>query len=231
MSTELLAVLVAVPAVVVVVTMFLVLWRERTSPRTAAVAVASGVVLAAWGVATAVAAARGVYAPPPGNRPPPIGLQLLSALAVLGIAVLASPSLRSLLRNRKNLLRLNLWRLEGAVFVALMFTGQMPALWALPAGIGDVLVGLFAFGVARRLDEPGGRRRAVLFNLLGLLDLVVAVGLGVTTSPGPANIFHTVPTSELVTHFPLALVPGFLVPMAFMLHLVSLWQLSRGEGS
>jgi hypothetical protein len=34
-----------------------------------------------------------------------------------------------------------------------------------------------------------------------------------------------VPTSELVTHFPLALVPAFLVPLTFVLHIVSLWQL------
>jgi hypothetical protein len=136
-----------------------------------------------------------------------------------------SPSLRSLLTNQRNLLRLNLWRLEGVVFLVLMVTGQMPALWALPAGVGDILVGAAAFPVASRLDSPGGVRRAIGFNLFGLADLIVAVALGIMTSPGPAQVFPSVPTSELVTHFPLALVPGFLVPMAFMLHIVSLWQL------
>ena len=138
-----------------------------------------------------------------------------------------SPTLRGLLRNQKNLIRLNVWRLEGALFLALMFTGQVPALWAIPAGVGDVLIGASAFWVAARLVEPGGRRRAVIFNLLGLLDLVVAIGLGITTNPGPAQIFHTMPSAELLTRFPLALVPGFLVPLAFMVHFVSLWQLSR----
>ena len=131
----------------------------------------------------------------------------------------------SLLTNQRNLLRLNLWRLEGVVFLVLMVTGQMPALWALPAGVGDILVGAAAFPVASRLDSPGGVRRAIGFNLFGLADLIVAVALGIMTSPGPAQVFHSVPTSELVTHFPLALVPAFLVPLAFMLHIVSLWQL------
>jgi len=57
---------------------------------------------------------------------------------------------------------------------------------------------------------------------------VVAMGLGIMTSPGPLQVFQTTPTSELVTHFPLALVPAFLVPLAFMLHVVSLWQLLGG---
>ena len=85
--------------------------------------------------------------------------------------------------------------------------------------------------VVSKLDLPGGRQRAIVFNLFGLADLVVAVGLGVTTSPGPAQLFHTSPTSELATHFPLALVPTFLVPLAFMLHIVSLWQLFGGGRS
>jgi hypothetical protein len=110
--------------------------------------------------------------------------------------------------------RLNVWRLEGALFLALMFTGQVPAIWAIPAGVGDVLIGGSAFRVAARLDAPGGRRRAVIFNLLGLLDLVVAIGLGITTNPGPVQIFHTTPSAELLTRFPMALVPGFLVPLA-----------------
>jgi hypothetical protein len=58
--------------------------------------------------------------------------------------------------------------------------------------------------------------------------LVVAVGLGIMTSLGPAQVFHTTPTSGLVTRFPLALVPTFLVPLAFVLHVISLSQLLSG---
>jgi hypothetical protein len=106
-----------------------------------------------------------------------------------------------------------------------MIKGQMPALWALPTGIGDVAVGVAAPIIASRLDSAGGRRHAIIFNILGLADLVVAVGLGFMTSPGPAQIFQTTPTSALVTRFPLALVPTFLGPRAVVLHVVSLWQL------
>ncbi|MGE5801908.1 MAG: hypothetical protein ACM358_06600 [Gemmatimonadota bacterium] len=225
MTPALLAAFVIVPAALVVVAMSWMLWRARTTPRSGAVAILSGVVLAGWGGATAILANRGVYLPPPVATLPPIGLQLLVALGVMGLALRGSPSLRSLLTNQTFLIRLNVWRLVGALFVALMVSGQMPAVWALPAGLGDVLVGSTAFWVASRVHAPGGKRLATIFNLVGLADLVVAVGLGVTTSP-PLQVFRTTPTAELITHFPLALVPGFLVPLAVMVHVVSLWQLS-----
>ncbi len=227
MSQELLVALVVIVTALVVVALFAILWRERTSPRSAWIAGLSGVVLAAWAIATAVLASSGFYQVPNTHDPPPVGIQLVTVLAILSACLWLSPTLRGLLRNRKNLLRLNVWRLAGAIFLALMFAGQLPAVWAIPAGVGDVLIGAAAFPVAARLDAPGGRRRAVVFNLLGVLDLVVAIGLGITANPGPAQLFHTTPDAELLTRFPLALVPGFLVPLAFMVHFVSLWQLRK----
>ena len=228
MSTNLLAVIILTLTAAVVVAIFLVLWRERTSARESRIAVVSGVVLAAWAIVSAVLARRGFFPPPDLTSVPPIGITLALVLLVLAVCLLISPSLRRLLTNQRNLILLNLWRLVGAVFLMLMADGQMPALWALPAGIGDVIVGAIAPSIAARVDMPQGRRRAIIFHLFGMADLVVAVGLGIMTSPGPAQVFRTTPTSELATHFPLALVPTFLVPLAFVLHVISLWQLLGG---
>jgi hypothetical protein len=230
MSTELLTLFVVVPAYAVVVALFLVMWLAHRSRRERNIAIAAGIVLALWAALATVLALRGVFMQPPSRTaPPPVGINLLVAFAVMGASLAGSASLRSLLSNQKHLIRLNVWRLVGAVFLLLMANGQVPALWALPAGIGDILVGLTAFWVAGQLDSPGGRARAIFFNFFGLADLIVAIGLGVATTPGPARIFHTSPTSELLTRFPLALVPTFLVPLAFMLHIVSLWQLYTGS--
>jgi hypothetical protein len=228
MSMTLLAVLILALTVAVVTGIFLVLWRERTSARQSWIALVSGVALAVWAILTTMLARRGVFQPPDLTSPPPIGITLALVLLVLAVCLLVSPSLRRLLTNQKNLILLNLWRLVGAVFLVLMANGQMPALWALPAGIGDVIVGVTAPWIARRVETPQGRRAAIIFNLFGMADLVVAVGLGVMTSPGPAQVFYTTPTSELATRFPLALVPTFLVPLAFVLHVISLWQLLGG---
>ncbi len=224
MSTSLLAVLFLGTTAAVVVALFLVMWRERKSSRDAWVAIVSGCALAAWAALTTVLAYKGAFLQSPTGAPP-VGIALAAALVVLAACLAASASLRGLLSNQRNLTLLNVWRLVGIVFLALAALGQMPALWALPAGIGDILVGGFAPWVARSLDKVRGRRRAIVFNLLGMLDLIVAVGLGITTSPGPLQVFHTTPTSQMATRFPLALVPTFLVPLAFTIHVISLWQL------
>ena len=228
MSTNLLAVLILATTASVVIAIFLVLWRARTSGRDSWIAVASGTVLAAWATVTALLARRGFFLQTDPSSLPPIGVTLSLVLGVLAVCLLAFPSLRRLLTNQRNLILLNLWRLVGVVFLMLMANGQMPALWALPAGIGDVIVGAAAPWIARDVETPRGRWRAIIFNLFGMADLVVAVGLGTMTGPGPAQVFQTTPTSELVTQFPLALVPTFLVPLAFALHVVSLWQLFGG---
>jgi hypothetical protein len=230
MSIEGLAVVVLATTAAVAITLFIVMWRERRSGRESVVALVSGSVLAGWAAITTVLASRGFFVARDTQSAPPVGIDLAVVLVGLGVSLAASPSLRRLLSNQKNVIRLNVWRLVGIVFLMLMAKGQMPALWALPTGIGDVIVGATAFWVASRVDSWNGRQLAIIFNLFGLLDLIVAVGLGVMTSPGPAQVFHTTPTSELATRFPLVLVPTFLVPLAVMLHIISLWHMFGNAG-
>jgi NADH:ubiquinone oxidoreductase subunit 2 (subunit N) len=158
MSIDLLAAIILALTAAVVVAIFLVLWRERTSARDSWVALVSGIVLAAWATVTAFLARRGVFFQTDPYSLPPIGITLVLVLVVLAVCLLASPSLRRLLTNQRNLILLNLWRLVGVVFLMLMANGQMPALWALPAGIGDVIVGVTApwIAVTSRRRGVGG---------------------------------------------------------------------------
>jgi hypothetical protein len=224
-STTLLTVLVVTETILVVCAIFAMLWSEQ---RTAAARapIISVVALALWAATDIALALRGSYRPPDDVSPPPVGFALAGVLIVLAAALVSSRSLRRLLTNQPNLCRIHLWRLLGLVFLALMVDGQVPALWALPAGTGDVIVGATAFRMARIVDTPGGRRKAIIWHLFGITDLIVAISLGIMTNPGPAGVFLTTPTAELLTKFPLALVPTMLVPLAFTLHIASVWQLS-----
>jgi hypothetical protein len=216
------------PVAVVIAALVGVLWRERRSAHDSRIVLVAGSVLSLWAVIAAVLASRGVFRLQDVLGVPAVGINLVVVFAVLAAGLIFSTSLRGLLTRQTSLIRLHLWRLEGLVFLALMMTGHLPGLFAIPAGVGDVLIAVTAPWVARTLTAPGGVRRAVLWNLLGMLDLVVAVSLGVMTSPGPTQVFETTPTSAYIATFPLVLVPTFLVPLALTLHVVSLWQLLFG---
>jgi hypothetical protein len=62
---------------------------------------------------------------------------------------------------------------------------------------------------------------------LGIADLVVAVSTGFLTSPSRFQMFAFDRPNELISMFPLVLIPTFLVPLAILLHIISLIQLGR----
>lgn len=63
------------------------------------------------------------------------------------------------------------------------------------------------------------------FNVLGLLDLVVAVSIGFLAGLGPYRPLEIVPSTEPLSLLPLALVASMAVPLSVVLHIVSLRRL------
>ncbi|MGH2352906.1 MAG: hypothetical protein ACRDJN_14955, partial [Chloroflexota bacterium] len=118
-------------------------------------------------------------------------------------------------------------RVVGVLFLIVAAQGHLPAAFALPAGLGDIAVGVAAPFVAWRLTrEPRGAgavAEAVRLHALGLLDLVVALGLGVLL--GSPLLLAGTPSTDALRLLPLALVPTGAVPLAIALHLVTLRRL------
>lgn len=65
------------------------------------------------------------------------------------------------------------------------------------------------------------------WNAFGLLDLVVAVGTGFLTSPSPLQLLSLQSPNELISAFPLVMVPVFAVPLSVLLHVASLAKRAR----
>jgi hypothetical protein len=218
--------MVVATTVIVVLAIVVVLRRarERAAGQTR-IPEAIGVALFAWLATTAALALAGVYRATPGQTLP--GVPILFAIGLGGawMAATTIPSLRALIgqpATQQSLVALHVWRMLGNTFLILFALGKLPALFALPAGLGDIAAGLAAPFVARRLHEPGGRSWALGWNVFGLLDLIVAIGLGVTVNQGPLQVFRTDPSAVVMTGFPMALVPTFMVPMSMLLHILSL---------
>jgi hypothetical protein len=124
-----------------------------------------------------------------------------------------------------------LFRVEGVIFLMLYALHGLPGTFAWPAGVGDVLVGLLApvvgFAYAYNPTRAAGLLRA--WNLLGIGDLIVAVATGFLTSPSRFQMLALDSPNVLISAFPLAMIPVFLVPLAVLLHLASLQKLQQSE--
>ena len=114
---------------------------------------------------------------------------------------------------------------EGTAFLAIMALGHLPALFALPAGLGDIAAGIAAPLVARRLAQGNGRLHAALwFNAFGMTDLISALTLGALTA---YQIVSVTPSGTPISELPLALIPTAAVPLLFALHITSVSALVR----
>jgi hypothetical protein len=127
------------------------------------------------------------------------------------------------------LVALQLYRVFGTQWLAYWLLGLLPGLWALPAGTGDVLTGLFAVpaAIALATGTAEGRKAAILWNIFGIADLAVAIVLGMIISPGLFQLVVLNGPSISLDGYPNVLTPAFVVPGSILLHALSLRQLRR----
>ena len=128
------------------------------------------------------------------------------------------------------LIGIQFYRTLGVNFLILYWAGQLPGLFALPAGIGDVIVGLTALLIAWTYRKSEAPPSSVVrsWNSFGIADLTVAVATGFMTSPSALQFAAFDLPNQMITDFPLVLVPVFAVPLSILLHLASLAK-ARGE--
>jgi hypothetical protein len=121
------------------------------------------------------------------------------------------------------------YRVLGLIFLLMNAAGRLPSTFALPAGWGDVAVGLLAPIVAVAYARGVAGRELLIrgWNALGLLDLAVAITTGFLTSPSAFQMLSFDAPNELISAYPLVMVPVFAVPLAVLLHVASLLKLHR----
>jgi hypothetical protein len=131
------------------------------------------------------------------------------------------------------LVALQVYRVFGSQWLAYWLLGLLPGLWALPAGTGDVLTGLFAVpaAIALAAGTAEGRKAAILWNIFGIADFAAAITLGMIITPGPFQLIVPNIPSIGLDGYPNVLTPAFVVPCSILLHALSLRQLRRRRGA
>jgi hypothetical protein len=66
----------------------------------------------------------------------------------------------------------------------------------------------------------------VVWNLFGILDLIVAVSTGALSSGFVAGLAENITTAPMA-QLPLVLIPAYFVPLFIMFHLSALFQARR----
>lgn len=207
------------------------LFRLRRNPEVKAVATTAAVAVSAWYGVVLILALAGLFSSVRFPRSPLVPLSVV--LPVVGGWLLMTRTeggrRLSAALPLHWLVGVQFYRVIGIVFLGLYWTGRLPGEFALPAGFGDVFVGLAAPFVARfaRLRRPGWERLVIAWNVVGLLDLTVAVGTGVMTSPGQAHVLALGHPNMLASAFPLVMIPAFGVPLAVLLHVLSIRATAR----
>jgi hypothetical protein len=181
--------------------------------------------IAAWLSFSLVASALHLYRNGPGQPPLALGLAVLTPIVAFLAWFARSPQFRqfALSLDPRSLTFVQSWRVAGFVFLVLAAYGILPRAFALPAGWGDIFIGASAPLVGWKLASANHRRSFMLWQALGITDLVMAVSMG--TLAGIIDP-HGIPTSAM-TVLPLSLIPTFAVPLLLILHVICIAQATR----
>ena len=117
------------------------------------------------------------------------------------------------------LIAVQTWRIIGFAFLWGVSMGILHPAFGIPAGVGDILLGVTAIPFAYFLKKgyTWSKNAVVVWTVLGIADLIMAVSLGTITS------------ISTMSTFPWVLIPTVGVPLALILHGITLYRLRHTE--
>jgi hypothetical protein len=149
-----------------------------------------------------------------GLRPPGIVYLALPVIACIFL-VTARGSTGRLLA-----LAVPLWLLVGLQVFRVGVEATLQALFQAGGNV-EIVIALAAPAVAWLTTRgPWGLRLVWVWNILGLASLVNVLARGVLTAPGPLHLIHAEVPNLAIGQFPFSYIPGFMVPLALILHLL-----------
>ena len=178
-----------------------------------------GFVIWIWAlVAIAISLAR-----IPEHIPVPYPQILIAVLTTLYFfALVFSSELRRWVRSLDlhALTVFHIWRIiPGIAFIMLHNRRMLAGGFAVPAGWGDIAIGITAPIVAEFLIEY--RPVLLLWHLAGMLDLAIAVVIAAAWGMSLPNWM------DALRHFPLSLLPLFAVPLTLQVHISAIYLILR----
>lgn len=156
---------------------------------------------------------------------PALQIIIIGLTAILLISYWSWRAFRGFVRGLpiRTLILMHVTRLIGIYFLLLHKQGKLPWAFAVPGGLGDIAIAASAVGICcLPLGTNLGRRAALVWNALGLIDILCVVATAaVLGARDPMSMLAlTIP--------PLALLPTFLVPLIIASHVILFERLMGG---
>ena len=181
--------------------------------------------IGAWLVFSITASSLHLYVTAPGRPPLPLLLAVVVPISIFSIWYLRSKPFREfvLSLDPRAVSSIHAFRWAGFVFIVLYAYGILPWFFALPAGLGDMAIGLTALPIAGPLAAQRRRTGFIRWNSLGIADLVLALSLGA----GAGILAPQGVSTEAMTLLPMSFIPTFGVPLFLILHIIAIVQARR----
>lgn len=153
---------------------------------------------------------------------PIIMLVIFTAMSRIGKAVALSFPLWLLMGMES-------FRLVVEVFLhRLWLDGQLPKMLTYQGANFDILIGISAPIMAWLLaSRKISNRVALVWNVIGIVMLANVAVRAVLTSPGPLHFISTEVPNMAIGTFPYTYIPGLMVPLALVLHVLSIRALKQ----
>jgi hypothetical protein len=202
----------------------------RSTPASRTTVVLTAYVVLAWFLLVLSGSVLGIFARSPLVFYLAVGGPVVLFLAGYLLSEVFRGFVRSLVGDPWGITAFQVYRVLGVSMAIQALKHALPTLFGLPAGFGDLFIGVTALLAAASWSSGGkfGKGVFVLWNVLGLLDLLIAV----STSVLAAFLLSGPVTMAPMRLYPLSLVPAFGVQLAFILHVAGLaqyWHLSKNQ--
>ena len=86
-------------------------------------------------------------------------------------------------------------------------------------GLTGLIVGVLVY--RKIISSP---RFIIGWNVLGLALLINIVSVAILSAPFPFRMFMNDPANTVIAYFPFIWLPGFVVPVAYCMHVLSIEQ-------
>jgi hypothetical protein len=190
-----------------------------------------GSVLFAWLAATFILGRAGIFRSAVHQPFPYIAIAIFAPIITGALFIRHSKPVRELIDAvpQSWLVGVQVYRVVGVTFLVLHTADLLPSIFALPAGYGDVFIGISAMLVALAYAQNHSQslQLVTLWNWFGIADLVIASGTGFLSAPSRFQVFAFEAPNTLIGSYPLVMIPIFAVPLSIVLHLASLSRLRQ----